>query len=112
MLIKYVVDAKKSLLNYLMIVIKTLFTAAMWNAWSHDLVFPVKQQINRPQAHNFICLSDLVVTHSANRVNGTGLIPWSLEHIWDLILVTLHWQASTVGYALYVFKKLWSHNAV
>ena len=46
-------------------------------------------------------LGGLVVTDSAAGSKDRGSIPRSPEHIWDLILGPLHWQASGVGYALY-----------
>ena len=46
-------------------------------------------------------LGGLVVTHSAAGTTGPGFNFRSPEHILDLILGPLHWQASSVGNALY-----------
>ena len=56
----------------------------------------------------FSGLGGLVVIHSAASAKGPvfNSPPPSTENILDLILVPLHWQSSSVGYALYGCNKL------
>ena len=46
-------------------------------------------------------IGGLVATHSAAGAKGPGSMTRSPEHIWDLILGPIDWQASIVGDARY-----------
>ena len=56
--------------------------------------------------HLLLGLGGLVVTHLASGAKGPGFNFLVARDYLDLILGSLNWQASSVGYALYGCNKL------